>query len=234
MLLKVNNLTVEYGKARAVQGISLEVSEGNFVSIIGANGAGKSSILKAICGLNQNISGEIFYKNNDLKRLQIFRIASLGVAYVPERRRLFPDMTVLENLKMGGYCRPNKALTKSLDQIYKYFPRLKERLNQRAGSLSGGEQQMLAIARGLMSKPDLLIIDEPSLGLAPVLCTKVGKILKELNEAGIAILLAEQNAHLALTLSKYVYVLTTGKIEISGKTADVSQYESVKSAYLGG
>jgi branched-chain amino acid transport system ATP-binding protein len=234
MLLEVSNLTVEYGGARAVKGVSLNVSERGFVSIIGANGAGKSSILQAIYGLTPYISGEIRFKGKSLKGLRVHKFVRLGISYVPERKKLFPNMTVLDNLKMGAYSREKKELHSSLKMVLYYFPILEERISQRAGLLSGGEQQMLTIGRGLISKPSLLILDEPSLGLAPLLCSKVGRIIKELNDAGITILLAEQNARMALTLSHEVYVLGTGEVRLSGKTADIAQDESVKSAYLGG
>lgn len=234
MLLEVSNLTVEYGGARAVNGVSLKVSEGGFVSIIGANGAGKTSILRAIYGIIPYISGEIKFQGKGLKGMPVHKFVRLGISYVPERRRLFPNMTVLDNLKMGAYSRERTELHSSLKMVFSYFPVLEERISQRAGLLSGGEQQMLTIGRGLISKPSLLILDEPSLGLAPLLCSKFGRIIKGLNNDGITILLAEQNARMALTLSHDVYVLGTGEVRLSGKTADIAQDESVKSAYLGG
>lgn len=232
MLLKVENLVVNYGAIQAVRGISFEVEEGSIVTLIGANGAGKSTTLKAISGLIKSQSGKIIYNDKDITGLDTTQIVAGGITLVPEGRRIFPDLTVLENIKIGAYMRSDD-LTDDINWVYELFPRLKERHWQMAGTLSGGEQQMLAVARALMSKPKLIMMDEPSLGLAPIFVKGIFDIIKEINKSGVTILLIEQNANMALKVADVGYVLETGLISMSGTGKELLDNEDVKNAYLG-
>jgi branched-chain amino acid transport system ATP-binding protein len=214
--------------------VFFHISEGAIVSLIGANGAGKSTILRALTGLVHPSGGEVRFENTSLIGLAPHQIVRLGIAHVPEGRRLFPKMTVLENLKMGAYLQTNKAgVASTLEMIYTHFPILKERGRQRAGSLSGGEQQMLAMARALMNRPRLLLLDEPSMGLSPIMTAEIGKIIRQINALHMSIILVEQNAMLALTLAQYGYVLETGTLVMHGKAQELLQNDGVKKAYLG-
>jgi branched-chain amino acid transport system ATP-binding protein len=233
-MLEVKDLRVRYGSVDAVKGLSFEVSAGSIVSLIGANGAGKTTTLRALSGLLRPSGGEVRFDNTSLVGLAPHDVVRLGVAHVPEGRRLFPKMTVLENLKMGAYRRARRTdVTATLGMVYDHFPILRERGRQLAGSLSGGEQQMLAIARALMSRPKLLLLDEPSMGLSPIMTAEIGKVVRQINELGVSIVLVEQNAMLALTLAQYGYVLETGHLVMQGKARDLLQDEGVKRAYLG-
>jgi branched-chain amino acid transport system ATP-binding protein len=233
-MLEVRDLQVHYGTVEAVKGVSFHLNAGEMISLIGANGAGKSTILRALTGLVQPSAGTITFDNTSLLGLSPHQIIRMGIGHVPEGRRLFPKMTVLENLKMGGYLQRRKAdVAATLERIYQHFPILKERGQQRAGSLSGGEQQMLATARALMNRPRLLMLDEPSIGLSPLMTAEVGKIVQQINAMGVSIILVEQNAMLALTIAQRSYVLETGQIVMQGKAQDLLQDEGVKKAYLG-
>jgi branched-chain amino acid transport system ATP-binding protein len=233
-MLEVKDLRVHYGTVEAVKGVSFHISAGAIVSLIGANGAGKSTILRALTGLVQPSGGEIHFENTSLTGLAPHQIVRLGIAHVPEGRRLFPKMTVLENLKMGAYLQTNKAgVAATLEMIYTHFPILKERGRQRAGLLSGGEQQMLAMARALMNRPRLLLLDEPSMGLSPIMTAAISKIIRQINALDVSIILVEQNAMLALTLAQYGYVLETGTLVLHGKAQELLQDDGVKKAYLG-
>ncbi len=235
MLLKVKDLTVHYGKAAAVADVSLEVAEGTVVTIIGANGAGKSTILKALSGLIPLTSGEIWFLDREIDRMAPFHIVNLGLVHIPEGRRLFPYLTVLSNLKLGASLRKDKAgIKKDMDEVFEHFPILWERRNQKAGTLSGGEQQMLAIARSLMAKPKLLLMDEPSLGLAPKMVSELVPIIRNINERGVGVLLVEQNVPLALQVAERAYALQVGKIVLEGDIDEFKDSEIVKRAYLGG
>ncbi len=235
MLLEVKDLRVHYGSAEALKGISLNVNEGEIVALIGANGAGKTTTLRTISGLKTPTSGEIWFEGERIDRLPAHNIVKRGIAHIPEGRIVFAPMSVLDNLKMGAYLRKDKQqIAKDLDNIYQHFPVLKERRNQLAGSLSGGEQQMLAVARALMAKPKLLLMDEPSMGLSPVLVAEVGKIIQDINQTGIGIILVEQNAHMALELANRAYILEVGKITLTGDAKQLANDERVKKAYLGG
>jgi branched-chain amino acid transport system ATP-binding protein len=235
MQLSAKDITIHYGKAMAVDGISLEVAEGTVVTIIGANGAGKSTILKAVSGLTPLTSGEIWFLGRRIDGVAPYNIVSLGLAQIPEGRRLFPYLTVLNNLKLGASLRKDKAgIKKDMDEAFEHFPILRERRNQKAGTLSGGEQQMLAIARSLMAKPKLLLMDEPSLGLAPKLVHELVPIIRNINERGVSILLVEQNVPLALQAAKRVYALQVGKVILEGDIDKFKGSEIVKKAYLGG
>ncbi|MEC9485405.1 MAG: ABC transporter ATP-binding protein [Candidatus Izemoplasma sp.] len=232
-MLKVDNLHVHYGVIHAIKGVSFEVNEGDIVTLIGSNGAGKTTILKAISQLLDKSDGDITFLGNSLSNYKAHDVVHIGVSHVPEGRHVFPDLTVLENLEMGAYYRKDKAKIKSdLERVFIRFPRLKERLNQIAGTLSGGEQQMLAIGRALMSHPKILLLDEPSMGLAPILVKDIFDIIREINEAGTTILLVEQNANQALHISDKAYVLETGKITLSGKSKDLLNDDKIKEAYL--
>ena len=233
-LLRVDDIHVYYGSIHAIKGISFEVNEGEIVTLIGANGAGKSTTLNTVSGLLKPRSGLITFEGRGIVGIGASRIVGLGMALCPEGRRVFQQMTVRENLEMGGYSRPNDEIPASLEDVFKRFPRLKEREKQIAGTLSGGEQQMLAMGRALMSKPKLLMLDEPSMGLAPILVEQIFEIIKELHAAGTTILLVEQNAQMALTIAARAYVLGTGKITISGPAAEVLADDRVREAYLGG
>jgi len=233
-MLEVEDLRVHYGTVEAVKGISFQVSAGSIVSLIGANGAGKTTSLRAITGLVRPSGGDLRFENRSLLGLAPHDIVRLGIAHVPEGRRLFPKMTVLENLKMGAYLRARTAgASSTLEMIYQHFPILRQRGRQIAGSLSGGEQQMLAIARALMSRPKLLLLDEPSMGLSPIMTAEIGKIIRQINALDVAIVLVEQNAMLALTLARYSYVLETGRLVLHGPADDLLRDEGVRKAYLG-
>ena len=233
-MLEVKNLRVHYGTVEAVKGVSLQVSAGTIVSLIGANGAGKTTSLRALTGLVKPSGGELRFENASLIGLAPHQIVGLGIAHVPEGRRLFPKMTVFENLRMGAYLRTSKTdVAATLEMIYQHFPILRERERQRAGSLSGGEQQMLAIARALMSRPKLLLLDEPSMGLSPIMTAEIGRIIQQINALDVSIILVEQNAMLALTLAQYGYVLETGSLVMQGNAQQLLRDEGVKKAYLG-
>ena len=233
-LLKVENIHVYYGSIHAIKGVSFEVNEGEIVTLIGANGAGKSTTLNTVSGLLKPKAGTIEFEGKSIVGVPANRIVSHGLALCPEGRRVFLQMTVQENLEMGGYTRPAGEIEASLANVYERFPRLKERYKQVAGTLSGGEQQMLAMGRALMSKPKLLMLDEPSMGLAPILVEKIFDIIAELHAAGTTILLVEQNAQMALSIADRAYVLGTGKITMSGSASDVLADDRVRAAYLGG
>ena len=232
-MLKVNDINVYYGNIHALKGISLEVHEDEIVALIGANGAGKSTTLKTISGLMHSKTGSITLMTEDITHAEAHKLVSKGLAHVPEGRRIFLHMTVLENLEMGAYTQPG-YVKEGIADVFERFPRLKHRKNQIAGTLSGGEQQMLAMGRALMSKPKLLMLDEPSMGLAPILVQQIFDIIKELHEAGTTILLVEQNAEMALRIADRAYVLESGRITLSGTGAELAQSDSVKKAYLGG
>ncbi|MCI8740232.1 MAG: ABC transporter ATP-binding protein [Oscillibacter sp.] len=233
-MLKIENLHVAYGGIQALRGISMEVPDGKIVTLIGANGAGKSTTLRTITGLVKAASGSIQWNGGELLGKSIDKIIGEGIAMSPEGRRVFPDLTVLENLKLGAYLRRDKAETaKDLQWVYELFPRLKERDWQLAGTLSGGEQQMLAVGRALMSRPQLLLMDEPSLGLAPLVVQDIFSIIREINRQGVTILLIEQNANMALKTADLAYVLETGSITMSGTGGELLANEKVKEAYLG-
>jgi len=232
-MLTVNDINVYYGNIHALKGISLEVHEDEIVALIGANGAGKSTTLKTISGLMHSKTGSITLMNEDITHAEAHKLVSKGLAHVPEGRRIFLHMTVLENLEMGAYTQPG-YVKEGIADVFGRFPRLKHRKNQIAGTLSGGEQQMLAMGRALMSKPKLLMLDEPSMGLAPILVQQIFDIIKELHDAGTTILLVEQNAEMALKIADRAYVLESGRITLSGTGAELAQSDSVKKAYLGG
>ena len=233
-MLNIENLHVAYGGIQALRGISLEVPDGKIVTLIGANGAGKSTTLRTVTGLVKAASGSIQWNGEELLGKSVDRIISAGIAMSPEGRRVFPDLTVLENLKLGAYLRRDKAeIAKDLQWVYDLFPRLKERDWQLAGTLSGGEQQMLAVGRALMSRPKLLLMDEPSLGLAPLVVQDIFSIIREINRQHVTILLIEQNANMALKIADLAYVLETGSITMRGTGAELLADEKVKEAYLG-
>ena len=232
-LLKVDDIHVYYGAIHAIKGVSFEVNEGEIVTLIGANGAGKSTTLNTVAGLLKPRSGLITFDGKQLNAVPANKTVSLGMALCPEGRRIFQQMTVKENLEMGGYTRPPKEIHDSIDEMFQRFPRLKEREKQVAGTLSGGEQQMLAIARAMMSKPRLLMLDEPSMGLAPILVEQIFDIIKELHAAGVTILLIEQNAQAALSVADRAYVMETGKITMTGDADDLLHNDDVRKAYLG-
>ena len=233
-MLKIENLQVAYGGIQALRGIDLEVPDGKIVTLIGANGAGKSTTLRTISGLVKAKTGSVTYDGQELLGKPIHQILASGIAQVPEGRRVFANLTVLENLKAGAYLRKNKAeIEKDIKWVYELFPRLEERSWQLSGTLSGGEQQMLAVGRGLMSRPKVLMMDEPSLGLAPLVVQGIFDIIREINKQGVTILLIEQNANMALKIADLAYVLETGRITMSGTGAELLADESVKEAYLG-
>lgn len=232
-ILNIENINVYYGQIHALKDISLKVDEGEVVALIGANGAGKTTTLRTISGLLRSKTGSIKFMGNEVSHTEAHKLVSMGVAHVPEGRRIFSQMTVQENLEMGAYT--NSANLKAgIEDVYERFPRLKHRMNQVAGTLSGGEQQMLAMGRALMSKPKLLMLDEPSMGLAPILVQQIFDIIKELHKAGTTILLVEQNAEMALEVADRAYVLETGKIKLSGTGTELAQSDEIKKAYLGG
>ena len=233
-MLKVNDINVYYGSIHAIKGVSFEVHQGEVVTLIGANGAGKSTTLQTISGLLRSNTGSIEFLGENLGGVAPHKIVAKGLAHVPEGRRVFLQMTVEENLEMGAFTRPNSEIDSGIENVYERFPRLKERRKQIAGTLSGGEQQMLAMGRALMSSPKLLMLDEPSMGLAPLLVEQIFDIIRELHKAGTTILLVEQNAQMALSVADRGYVLETGKIVATGTGADLLNDDAVKKAYLGG
>jgi branched-chain amino acid transport system ATP-binding protein len=233
-MLQIKELNVFYGAIHALKDISIDVEEGKIVTLIGANGAGKTSTLRAISGLIPAKSGDIIYNGKSIKSVPAFKLVGMGISHVPEGRRVFANLTVLENLELGAYTRKDKAgIKRDMEIVFDKFPRLKERIKQSAGTLSGGEQQMLAIGRALMIKPKILLLDEPSMGLAPIIVRNIFSIIREINSTGTTVLLVEQNAHMALSIADQAYVLETGKIVLSGKASDLLNDESVKNAYLG-
>ena len=234
-LLKVDNIHVYYGAIHAIKGISLEVNQGEIVTLIGANGAGKSTTLRTISGLLKPKEGTIAFEGNSIGGVPAHEIVKRGISQVPEGRRIFADMTVMENLDLGAFTRSDKDGVKAdLKMIFERFPRLEERKEQQAGTLSGGEQQMLAMGRALMSRPRLLLLDEPSMGLAPLLIKEIFSIIVDINKAGTTVLLVEQNANMALSIAHRAYVLETGRITLSGDAKDLAASEEVRKAYLGG
>lgn len=233
-MLEIKDLEVCYGVIRAIKVVSFEVNQGEVIALIGANGAGKTTILHTITGLIPAKSGSILFEGKELTKTPAHKIVSMGMAHVPEGRRVFAQLSVLENLKLGAYTRKDKAeITKSLKMVYERFPRLEERKNQVAGTLSGGEQQMLAMGRALMSNPRIILMDEPSMGLSPLLVSEIFDIIKVISEGGTTVLLVEQNAKKALSIADRAYVLETGNITLSGKASDLIHDDSVKKAYLG-
>ena len=232
-ILQVNDLHVYYGSIHAVKGVSFEVNEGEVVTLIGANGAGKSTVLNTVSGLLHPKHGSVVFEGKDLKGVPAHKIVEHGLAQVPEGRHVFLQMTVEDNLEMGAYTQPNSTIEAGIADVYERFPRLKERRKQIAGTLSGGEQQMLAVARGLMARPEIIMMDEPSLGLAPLVVKGIFDIIREINKRGVTVLLIEQNANMALKVADYAYVLETGSIGLSGTGAQLLADENVKHAYLG-
>jgi branched-chain amino acid transport system ATP-binding protein len=234
MLLSVKHLTVEYGKALAVEGVSLDVRQGTIVILVGANGAGKTTILKVLSGLVSPTSGEVRYEGKRIDGMDAFRIARAGIIHVPEGRRLFPQLSVLDNLRLGGTARNDNAeAQRELERVFESFPVLRQKRSQKANSLSGGQQQMLAFGRALMAKPKLLILDEPCLGLAPIVIEELYSIIRTINESGVTVLLAEQNVSLAMRLGMYGYVLEVGKVVLEGNVDELRNNEIVSRAYLG-
>ena len=232
-LLEVNNINVYYGSIHAVKDISFKVEKGEIISLIGANGAGKTTILQTVSGLLKSTTGSIVFNDQDLMHIPAHKIVSHGLAQVPEGRRVFLQMSVMENLELGAYTQPKNTIDQNLEIVFEHFPRLKERRTQVAGTLSGGEQQMLAMGRAMMSNPTLLMLDEPSMGLAPILVDEIFKIIVELNKAGVTILLVEQNAQMALSIANRGYVLETGKVVMTADAKDLLNDDSVRKAYLG-
>lgn len=233
-MLEVKDLQVYYGLIQAIKGVSFEVNQGEVIALIGANGAGKTTILHTITGLIQPKAGTVIFEGTDITKVPGHKIVSMGMAHVPEGRRVFANLSVYQNLKMGAYIQKDKkVIAETLEMIYKHFPRLEERKNQLAGTLSGGEQQMLAMGRALMSTPKMILMDEPSMGLSPLLVKEVFSIIEYCHESGITILLVEQNAKMALGIADRAYVLETGNITMSGNAAEMLENEDVKKAYLG-
>lgn len=232
-MLKIDNINLYYGGIHALKDLSLEVKKGDIVTLIGANGAGKTSTLRAISGLEPIKSGTIYYKGSPINKVPAHKIVSLGLSHVPEGRKIFANLTVLENLELGAYLRKDKEIQKDMEMVFSKFPRLKEREKQQAGTLSGGEQQMLAIGRALMNRPEMLILDEPSMGLAPLVVKDIFDTIVEINKSGTTILLVEQNANMALSIADRAYVLETGNIVLSGDSKELLENDSIKSAYLG-
>ena len=232
-MLKIDNINLYYGGIHALKDLSLEVKKGEIVTLIGANGAGKTSTLRAISGLEPIKSGTISYKGSPINKIPAHKIVSLGLSHVPEGRKIFANLTVLENLELGAYLRKDKEIQKDMEMVFSKFPRLKEREKQQAGTLSGGEQQMLAIGRALMNRPEMLILDEPSMGLAPLVVKDIFDTIVEINKSGTTILLVEQNANMALSIADRAYVLETGHIVLSGDAKELLEDDSIKSAYLG-
>jgi branched-chain amino acid transport system ATP-binding protein len=234
MWFRIEDLWVYYGNFPAIKGVRIEVAEGEAVTLIGANGAGKTTLMRTVSGLKKPAKGEIRFQNERIEGKRPESIVARGIAHVPEGRRVFPFLSVLDNLVLGAYARKDRqTVTGDLDLVFERFPRLKERYRQSGGTLSGGEQQMLAIGRALMSKPSLLLLDEPSLGLAPLVVAVVGKIIKDINANGVSIVLVEQNAKMALKVAKRGYVMTTGEIVLDGDTVDLVKNEDIRKAYLG-
>jgi len=234
MLLEMRDVVVRYGKATALQGVSMDIPQDEIVTLIGSNGAGKTTTLRAISGLNIPNSGEIRFQGRLINGVEPHEIVRMGIAHVPEGRRVFGPMTVEENLELGAFLRKDRlGMAQDFDRMYESFPRLKERRRQAAGSLSGGEQQMLAIARALMSSPKVLLLDEPSLGLSPILVREVGRIISRINGQGVTVILIEQNARMALRLAHRAYILELGRIILQGNARELADNEAVKKAYLG-
>ncbi|MBQ1182591.1 MAG: ABC transporter ATP-binding protein [Phascolarctobacterium sp.] len=234
-MLRVEDINVYYGAIHAIKGISLEVNDGEIVALIGSNGAGKSTTLRTISGLMKPKTGRIMYDGEDITGVPAHKIVGKGLCQVPEGRHVFANLTVLENLELGAYLRTDKeGIAKDMEMVFEKFPRLLERKDQLSGTLSGGEQQMLAMARALMSRPKLLLLDEPSMGLAPLLIKEIFNIIKEINASGTTVLLVEQNANMALSIADKAYVLETGRITLSGTAAELASSEEVRKAYLGG
>ena len=233
-LLEVQDIQVYYGMIQALKGVSFSVNEGEVIALIGANGAGKTTTLHTVTGLLRAKSGHIIYDGQDITKVPPHKIVTMGMAHVPEGRRVFAELSVYENLKLGAYTRKDKQeIAESLERVYKSFPRLKERKNQLAGTLSGGEQQMLAMGRALMSKPRIILMDEPSMGLSPIFVNEIFDIIQEVSKSGTTVLLVEQNAKKALSIADRAYVLETGKIVLEGKASDLLNNDSIKKAYLG-
>lgn len=233
-MLEIKDLEVYYGVIQAIKGVSFEVNKGEVIALIGANGAGKTTILQTITGLLSPKKGSVLFEGQDLTKIPAHKIVSLGMAHVPEGRRVFSDLSVLENLKMGAFTRKDKnEINESLQKIYARFPRLEERKNQRAGTLSGGEQQMLAMGRALMSNPKIILMDEPSMGLSPILVNEIFDIIQSVSKSGTTVLLVEQNAKKALSIADRAYVLETGSIVLEGNAGDLLNNDSIKKAYLG-
>lgn len=233
-MLTIKDLEVYYGVIQAIKGVSFEVNQGEVIALIGANGAGKTTILHTITGLISPKKGSVEFEGHELTKLPAHKIVSLGMAHVPEGRRVFADLSVYENLRMGAYTRKDKGeIEETLEKVYDRFPRLKERRNQMAGTLSGGEQQMLAMGRALMSKPKILLMDEPSMGLSPIMVNEIFSIIQEVSDSGTTVLLVEQNAKKALAIADRGYVLETGKIVLEGKASDLLNDDAIKKAYLG-
>lgn len=234
-MLRVEDINVYYGAIHAIKGISLNVPDGEIVALIGSNGAGKSTTLRTISGLMKPKTGRIIYEDRDISGMPAHKIVSLGLCQVPEGRHVFANMTAMENLELGAYLRKDKdGIAKDLEDVFQKFPRLLERKDQLSGTLSGGEQQMLAMGRALMSRPKLLLLDEPSMGLAPLLVKEIFNIIKEINASGTTVLLVEQNANMALSIADKAYVLETGRITLSGTAQELASSEAVRKAYLGG
>ena len=233
-MLEIKDLEVYYGVIQAIKGVSFEVNQGEVIALIGANGAGKTTILQTITGLLSPKKGSVLFEGQDLTKIPAHKIVSLGMAHVPEGRRVFADLSVYENLKMGAFTRKDKnEISESLEKVYARFPRLEERKNQRAGTLSGGEQQMLAMGRALMSNPKIILMDEPSMGLSPILVNEIFDIIQSVSKSGTTVLLVEQNAKKALSIADSAYVLETGSIVLDGKANDLLNNDSIKKAYLG-
>jgi len=233
-VLCLESITVQYGKVTAVKDVTIEVAEGEIIALIGANGAGKSTTLRAISGLVRPSAGRIDFDGEDLTNIGAENITSLGIAHVPEGRRVFPLMTVMENLEMGAYLRNDSAsIARDLENVFQHFPRLKDRVSQMAGTMSGGEQQMLAMGRALMSDPKVILMDEPSLGLSPIMCQEIARIIRDIHAAGRTVVLVEQNARLALALADRGYVLETGNVAMTGDAAMLREDDMVRKTYLG-
>lgn len=233
-LLEIKDLEVYYGVIQAIKGVSFHVDKGEIIALIGANGAGKTTILHTITGLLNSENGSVFFNDTNISKIPAHKIVSMGMAHVPEGRRVFANLTVLQNLKMGAYTRKDKnEIEQSLENVYTRFPRLKERQNQLAGTLSGGEQQMLAMGRALMSNPSIILMDEPSMGLSPIYVNEIFDIIQEVSKSGTTVLLVEQNAKKALSIADRAYVLETGKIVLEGKASDLLNNDQIKKAYLG-
>lgn len=232
-MLEVNDINVYYGKIHAIKGVSFHVDEGEIVSLIGANGAGKSTTLRTVSGLLRSKTGSIRFMGQEIGKTDAYKLVSRGIAQVPEGRRIFLNLSVMDNLRLGAYTR-KRVSAEDIERVFTYFPRLKERQGQIAGTLSGGEQQMLAMGRALMSHPKLMMLDEPSMGLAPILVGQIFDIIKELHRSGTTILLVEQNAEMALRISDRAYVLESGAVKLSGTGAELAASEEIKKAYLGG
>ena len=233
-MLEIKDLQVYYDGIHAIKGVSLEVARGALVTLVGSNGAGKSTLLRTICGLKRPSSGELRFGERNLLDMSVTRIVQMGISMVPEGRQIFPDLTVMENLRLGAYTRNDQdGVARDQERVFDLFPRLKERASQKGGTLSGGEQQMLAIGRGLMAKPSLLLMDEPSLGLAPILVEEVFRVIQEIHAEGVTVLLIEQNAQAALAIADYGYVMESGRIALQGKGQDLLHDEAVQRAYLG-